>query len=73
MFGGYVGEVIRRKSGGSWEIDSTIAPGEFVYALRVGTAQLFPPAKVHKRIVNGAEDNIVQYYAVLKQRYFPAE
>jgi hypothetical protein len=65
MYGGYVGEVIRRARGGEWTFDKEISPGHTVISLRDGDKSIFPPAKVYKRLVNGAEDNVADYVQVL--------
>jgi hypothetical protein len=65
MYGGYVGEVIRRTRGGEWVLDTEISPGQTVISLRDGEWRTFPPAKVHKRLVNGPEDNVWHYFQVL--------
>jgi hypothetical protein len=61
MLGGYIGEVYRRAKGGTWEIN------EQFQALGVHQEEnwVFPPAKVHKRLTNGAEDNLWSYFNVL--------
>jgi hypothetical protein len=70
MYGGYIGEVVRRTRGGEWVIDADIAPGEQVIALRKGDSRMFPPSKVHKRLTNGPEDNVWFYFqAIAKERW----
>lgn len=61
IWGGYIGEVIRKYIGGIWIIDNN------TIILVIGDTQIFPPAKVYKRIKNGKEDNVWHYYQVLKQ------
>jgi len=70
MYGGYIGEVIRKTSGGEWVFDLEIAPGETVISLRKGSQRIFPPAKVYKRLTNGSEDNVWVYYQALMQDYW---
>ncbi len=65
MWGGYVGEVIRRRWGGQWSTESQIQSGA-VITLHIGTMEISPPHKVYKRLTNGPEDNIWHYYQVLK-------
>ncbi|MEW6142376.1 MAG: hypothetical protein AB1597_04365 [Chloroflexota bacterium] len=65
IWGGYIGEVIRKKWGGEWTSETSAHPGA-VITLRVLGADIFPPAKVYKRLTNGYEDNIWMYYQVLK-------
>lgn len=70
MYGGYIGEVVRRTAGGEWVFDTTIAPGETVISLRKGEQRIFPPAKVEKRLANGSEDNVWFYYQVLMKEHW---
>ena len=61
MYGSYVGEVLRRVRGGEWAlIDGQVT-------LTKGDERIWPVAKVHKRIVNGSEDNVAVYVRVLVQ------
>ncbi|MDF2922952.1 MAG: hypothetical protein K0R57_1866 [Paenibacillaceae bacterium] len=66
VWGGYVGEVIRRNLGGEWGMSKNF---ENAVSLMVNSAEVYPPAKVNKRIMNGKEDDIYFYYKVLKQQY----
>lgn len=68
VWGGYVGEVIRWHWGGEWITETAAHPGT-VITLRVFGTDIFPPAKVYKRLVNGPEDNIWHYYRVLKRGF----
>jgi hypothetical protein len=68
MYGGYLGEVVRRARGGEWVLDDSISPGEAVISLRDGDKRIFPPSKVQKRLVNGAEDNVWHYVQVFGAR-----
>ncbi len=65
MYGGYVGEVIRRTGGGEWGLDSAIVPGQKVICLSKGNTKIWPPAKVFKRVTNGPEDNVWAYSEVV--------
>lgn len=67
MYGCYVGEVLRRASGGAWILDP-----ETYLTLTKDDARVFPPIKVHKRLVNGAEDNVWVYFSVILREYWPA-
>lgn len=40
---------------------------EDAIALKVGESEIYPPAKVYKRIINGSEDSVNVYYKLLKQ------
>lgn len=66
MWGAYLGEVMRKHHGGDWTLDTD---GLFAgaYVLAIGDSRMSPPAKVHKRIVNGPEDNLEHYYRAMIQ------
>ncbi|WP_422657573.1 hypothetical protein ACK8P5_17665 [Paenibacillus sp. EC2-1] len=64
IWGGYLGETIIRQCGGEWIMSSAF---EDAIALKVGESEIYPPAKVYKRIINGSEDNVNVYYKLLKQ------
>jgi hypothetical protein len=70
MYGGYIGEVVRRTGGGEWVLDTEIAPGERVIALRKGEGRMFPPSKVQKRLTNGSQDNVWSYFQVLMKEHW---
>ncbi len=61
MLGGYIGEVYRRIKGGDWAVH----PDFNALGVQRGEAWIFPPAKVHKRLSNGAEDNLWSYFRVV--------
>ncbi|HEX7828260.1 MAG TPA: hypothetical protein VF787_01330 [Thermoanaerobaculia bacterium] len=65
MFGGYIGEIIRKDKGGIWQIIASPTGEGDVVALVNGEDKIFPPAKAYKRLVNGDEDNVWFYYQVL--------
>ncbi|HYO78577.1 MAG TPA: hypothetical protein VE010_19110 [Thermoanaerobaculia bacterium] len=65
MFGGYIGEVVRRQKGGTWQLVQDPIGTENVIALVNGEGRIFPPSKVYKRLVNGAEDDVWFYFQVV--------
>lgn len=68
-FGGYLGEVMRRNWGGHWKDKSDAFPGELHYTLELATGgDCWPHYKAGKRIVNGAEDNVWNYFQYLKEQ-----
>ena len=72
MFGGYIGEVVRRQKGGEWAIITNPLGTENVIALVNGEEKIFPPSKVYKRLVNGEEDNVWHYFQVVTELSEPA-
>lgn len=64
-YGSYVGEVIRKRWGGTWSAQSATF-AEPTVTLHLGpTEEVYPLNKVQKRLVNGEEDSIWFYYQVL--------
>jgi hypothetical protein len=61
MLGGYIGEVLRRNKGGEWAINQEFS----AIGIQCGELWVFPPAKVHKRLANGSEDNLWSYFRVV--------
>jgi hypothetical protein len=64
IWGGYLGETIIRQLGGEWSMSTAF---ENALAIKIGETEIYPPAKVYKRIINGSEDNVNIYFKVLKQ------
>jgi len=68
-FGGYIGEVLRLKYGGSWATDHTVAgPGSF--PIHWKSSDSFPVTWCGKRILNGDEENVwVKFQVVTSDAY----
>lgn len=67
MLGGYVGEIYRRVKGGDWALNQEFQ----AIGVVAGESWVFPPAKVHKRLTNGSEDNLLSYFRVVSEQSFP--
>lgn len=65
IYGGYMGEVLRRTSGGEWYVDQEIVPSQQTIGLRKGTQRIWPLAKVGKRLSSGPEDNVWHYFQIV--------
>jgi len=61
-FGSYIGEVLRRKRGGTWEVDPRFGNQ---LCLRKDGSCICPAAKVHKRLTNGPDDSVWLYMQFL--------
>lgn len=60
--GSYVGEVIRRNTGGAWRGDDSDPEGEISIELRLpGGAMCWPVQRAMKRLKNCSEDGIAVY------------
>src|SRR5579864_701768 len=68
MWGSYLGEVVRRRFGGEWSIETYPGKGFATLTLNVGVAKLFPSMKIHRRLTRGAEDDLCVFYRMAKDR-----
>ncbi|WP_168124077.1 hypothetical protein [Paenibacillus sp. HB172176] len=66
IWGAYLGETIIKQLGGEWIQSNTF---DNTIAIKIGETEIYPPAKIYKRIKNGSEDNINIYFKVLKQDF----
>ena len=63
MFGSYLGETYRHNRGGEWGVSDGNTP-----TLSFGGGyKSFPWARVHKRLINGDEDNVHHWYLGMVQ------
>ena len=65
MFGAYIGEVIRRHGGGTWEMDTRFTRGHI--CLRKDEKRIYPASKVYKRLTQGPSDSVWFYVQYLMQ------
>lgn len=69
MFGGYIGEVCRRHHGGEWLLASAPGSAEPLVTLQSADGtQIWPTAKVYKRLLHGPEDEVWAYYWVISAK-----
>jgi hypothetical protein len=68
MWGSYLGEVVRRRFGGAWSIETYPGKQFATLTLSVGGSKLFPSMKVHRRLTQGESDNIWTFYKMIKAR-----
>jgi hypothetical protein len=68
LWGSYLGEVLRRRYAGSWEM--TQYPGGVVAvpAIEVRSSRLFPLLKVYRRLTVGDEEDLGAFYAMVTER-----
>ena len=68
LWGSYLGEVVRRRYAGNWEM--TTYPGEAVAvpAVDVRGSRLFPLLKVYRRLTIGGEDDLSAFYTMVTGR-----
>ncbi len=71
MFGGYIGEIIKKIWGGKWKLESKAFPGQQVITLELKDgADIWPHFKCGKRLTNGPADNVWHYLHFLKDKHF---
>jgi hypothetical protein len=68
MWGSYLGEVVRRRYGGEWTIETYPGKQFATLTLSVGGNKLFPTMKVHRRLTQGQDDNVWSFYTMVKAR-----
>ena len=65
-WGSYLGEVVRRRFGGEWSIETYPGKQFATLTLSVGANKLFPTMKVHRRLTQGADDSVWSFYKMVK-------
>ena len=68
IWGGYLGEVVRRRFGGEWSIEKYPAGDFLIVTLNVNGARLFPSMKVHKRLTEGSGEDIWNFYQSVRAK-----
>lgn len=68
MWGAYFGEVVRRRWGGEWSIES-YPGGQFAtLTLTVHGSKLFPSLKIYRRLTQGASESLATFYQAVKEK-----
>ena len=68
MWGSYLGEVVRRRFGGDWSIDTYPGKQFATLTLTVAGNKIFPSMKVHRRLTEGESDNLWTFYKMVKAK-----
>jgi hypothetical protein len=68
MWGSYLGEVVRRRFGGEWSIETYPGKQFATLTLSVGATKLFPTMKIHRRLTQGEDDSVWAFYRMVKSR-----
>jgi hypothetical protein len=68
VWGSYIGEVVRRRFGGEWSIETYPGKQFATLTLSIGANKLFPTMKVHRRLTQGEADNVWSFYKMVKAR-----
>lgn len=68
VWGSYLGEVVRKRFGGEWSIETYPGKQFATLTLTVKGNKLFPSMKVHRRLTEGDKDNVWTFYRMVKER-----
>jgi hypothetical protein len=68
LWGSYLGEVLRRRYAGSWEMTQYPGGTVAVPAVEVKGSRLFPLMKVYRRLTVGDEEDLRSFYTMVTER-----
>ena len=68
LWGSYLGEVLRRRYAGGWEMTQYPGGTMAVPAVDVRGSRLFPLMKVYRRLTVGEEEDLGSFYAMVTER-----
>jgi hypothetical protein len=68
LWGSYLGEVLRRRYVGSWEMTQYPGGAVAVPAVDVRGSRLFPLMKVYRRLTMGDEEDLGTFYNMVTER-----
>ena len=68
-----MGEVVRRRFGGDWSIETYPGKQFATLTLSINGNKLFPSMKIHRRLLQGASENIWSFYKMVKTRLEAAQ
>ena len=69
MWGGYLGEVVRRRWGGEWMLETYPGGNVLTVALSTPGGTVFPSLKIYRRLSQGAAENIWSFYCMMRDRF----
>lgn len=67
-WGSYFGEVVRRRFGGEWSIETYPGKQFATLTLNINGNKIFPSMKVHRRLAQGAGENVWSFYKMVKAK-----
>jgi hypothetical protein len=68
LWGSYLGEVLRRRYAGTWEMTQYPGGAAAVPAVEVRGSRLFPLMKVYRRLTIGTEEDLRAFFAMVTER-----
>ena len=69
MWGGYLGEVVRRRWGGEWVLETYPGGNVLTVALSVPGGTVFPSMKIYRRLSQGAGESVWTFYCMMRDRF----
>jgi len=68
LWGSYLGEVLRRRYNGSWQMTPYPGGSVAVPSVEVRGSHLFPLIKVYRRLTMGEEEDLSSFFAMVTER-----
>lgn len=68
LWGSYLGEVLRRRYAGSWEMTQYPGGAVAVPAIDVRGSRVFPLMKVYRRLTTGEEEDLCAFFSMVTER-----
>jgi len=68
LWGSYLGEVLRRRYAGSWEMTQYPGGAVAVPAVELRGSRVFPLMKVYRRLTVGEEEDLRAFYTMVTER-----
>jgi hypothetical protein len=68
LWGSYLGEVLRQRYAGSWEMTQYPGAEHAAPAVDVRGSRLFPLMKVYRRLTDGEEEDLRSFYSMVTER-----
>ena len=68
LWGSYLGEVLRRRYAGSWEMTQYPGGVAAVPAVELRGSRLFPLMKVFRRLTEGEEEDLRTFFSMVTER-----
>ena len=68
LWGSYLGEVLRQRYAGTWEMTQYPGAEHAAPAVDVRGSRLFPLMKVYRRLTIGEEEDLPSFYSMVTER-----
>ena len=68
LWGSYLGEILRRRYAGTWEMTQYPGGVAAVPAVELRGSRLFPLMKVYRRLTEGEEEDLRTFYSMVTER-----